>query len=128
MLAGDCTKGASALCFLCQRRQTILGRFGIFFKICTFQIAGNARSSPPFCFFHAACQESSCYYGQPELTCRPIIHILTGESPEETRKLVAHEKIKPWPKFSASEGMNSEFMSTSERLKGRVTFEKSANA
>ena len=24
------------------------------FEICTFQIAGNAPSSPPFCFFHAA--------------------------------------------------------------------------
>ena len=50
-----------------------------------------------------------------------------GESPEETRKLVAHEKIEHWPKFSASEGMKLEFMSTSESLKGRVTFKKSAN-
>ena len=59
---------------------------------------------------------------------RPIIHILTGESPEETRKLVAHEQIEHWPKFSASEGTNSEFMSSSESLKGKVTFKKSANA
>ena len=35
---------------------------------------------------------------------QPILHILTGESPEQTRKLVAHEKIEHWPKFSASEG------------------------
>ena len=49
---------------------------------------------------------------QPELTCRPIPHVLTGESPEETRKLVAHEQIEHWPKFSASEGTNSEFMNT----------------
>ena len=62
------------------------------------------------------------------LTYRAIIHILTGESPEETRKLVGHEQIEHSPKFSASEGANSEFMSTSEILKSRVTFEKSANA
>ena len=49
-------------------------------------------------------------------------------SPEETRKLVAHKQIEHWPKFSASEGRNSEFISTSESLKGRVTYEKSANA
>ena len=75
-------------------------------------------------------KESPCYYCQPKRTYRPIIHMLTGESPEETRKLVAHEQIEHWPKFSASEGTNSEFMSTSESLKGRVTFEKikSANA
>ena len=72
-----------------------------FFEICISQIAGNSPSSPPFCFFYAACQESPCYYGQPaELTYRPIIHILTGENPEETRKLVAHEQIEHWPKFS----------------------------
>ena len=59
---------------------------------------------------------------QPELTYRPIIHILTGESPEETRKLVAHEQIEHCPKFSAIEGMNLELTSTSESLKGRVTF------
>ena len=64
---------------------------------------------------------------QAELTYQPIIHTLTGESPEQTRKLVAHEQIKHWPKFSASEGTNSEFMSTSESSKGRVTYEKSAN-
>ena len=42
-----------------------------------------------------------------------------GESPEETRKLVEH-----WPKFGAEIGMNSEFMSTSESLKGREMHEK----
>ena len=85
MLAGDCAKGASVLCLLCRRRQTILGGSeGMlprnFFEMYTSRIAGNSLSSPPFCFFHAACQESPCYYGQPELTYRPIIHILTGES------------------------------------------------
>ena len=45
MLAGDCAKVASVLCFLCRK----------FVEICTSQIAGNAPSSPPFCFFHAAC-------------------------------------------------------------------------
>ena len=60
MLAGDCTKGASILCFLGRRCQTILGGSGgmlpwNFLEICTSQIAGNSLSSPPFCFFHAAC-------------------------------------------------------------------------
>ena len=64
----------------------------------------------------------------PELTYRPIIHILTGEKAEEIRTLVAHEQMEHWPKFSSSEGMNSEFMSTFESLKGRVTYKKSANA
>ena len=68
-------------------------------------------------FFHAACYESPCYDGQPELTYRPILHILTVESPEETRNLVANEQSEHWPKFSASEGTNSEFMSTTEALK-----------
>ena len=49
-----------------------------------------------------------------------------AESPDqETRKLVAHKQIEHWPKVSASEGANSEFMSTFESLKGRVTLEKS---
>ena len=56
-----------------------------------------------------------------------IVVILTRESPEETRKLVAHEQIEHWPKSSAREGTNSELMGTSESLKGRVTYEKSAN-
>jgi len=42
--------------------------------------------------------------------------------------LIAHEQIEHWPKFSASEGTNSEFISTSESLKGRVTYQNSANA
>ena len=63
-----------------------------------------------------------CYYGQPELTHRPIIHILRGESPEEIRKLVTHEQIEHWPKFSASEGMNLEFMSPSESLKDSQSY------
>ena len=55
MLAANCAKGASVLCFLCQRRQTVLGGSGgmlrrKFFEICACQIAGNAPSSPPFCF------------------------------------------------------------------------------
>ena len=50
------------------------------------------------------CYGRPCYYGQPELT-------------QETRKLIAHEQIEHWPKFSASEGTNSEFISTSESLK-----------
>ena len=50
---------------------------------------------------------------------RLTLHILTGKNPEETRKLIAHEQIEHLPKFSASEGTNSEFMSTSESLKGR---------
>ena len=65
-----------------------------------------------------------------ELPYPPTIHVLTGESPEETRKLVAHEQIivgEHWPKLSASEETNSEFMSSAESLKGRVAFDKSAN-
>ena len=49
-------------------------------------------------------REPRFYYGQHGQTYRPTIHLLTGESPEETRKLVAHEQIEHWPKFSASEG------------------------
>ena len=52
----------------------------------------------------SSCYGRPCYYGQPELT-------------QETRKLIAHEQIEHWPKFSASEGTNSEFISTSESLK-----------
>ena len=66
----------------------------------TSQITGNALLSPPFWFFHAACQGSPCYYGQPELKYRPIVYILTGESPEETRKSVVLKQIEYWPKFS----------------------------
>mgnify|MGYP000258913804 CR=1 FL=1 len=36
---------------------------------------------------------------------------------KKEKKLVTHEQIDHWPKFSASEGTNSEFMSTSETLK-----------
>ena len=97
MLAGDCAKGASVLCLLCRRRQTILGGSqGMlprnFFEIYTSRIAGNSLSSPPFCFFHAACQESPCYYGQPELTYRPIIHILTGESTSWRNKKIGRTR------------------------------------
>ena len=56
------------------------------------------------------------------------MNILTGANPNETRRLVAHELIEHWPQFSASEGTNSKFMSTSVSLKGRVTYGKSANA
>ena len=63
-------------------------------------------------------KRAHCYNGQPELIYRPILHISTGESPEQTRKLVVHEQIKHWPKFSASEVTNSKFMSTSESLNG----------
>ena len=72
----------------------------------------------------AFCLKRPCYYGQPVLIHWLILRILTGESPEETRKLVAHEQIvEHWPKFTASEGANSEFLSTSESLKGRVTYQ-----
>ena len=98
------------------------------FEFCTSHIAGNAPSSPSFWFFHAACQEGPCFHDQPELTYRPINHILTGENAEEIRTLVAHEQMEHWPKFSASEGMNSEFMSNFESLKGRVPYKKSAYA
>ena len=70
-------------------------------------------------------------FGQPELTYRPILRILTCETPAETnkkKKMVAPEQMEHWPAFCDSEGRNSEFMSTSERSKGRVTYQKSANA
>ena len=47
---------------------------------------------------------------------------INGWKPEETRKSVAYEQIGHWPKFSASEERNSEAMSFSESLKGRVTY------
>ena len=66
--------------------------------------------------------ERPYYYGQPELTHPLILHVLTGESPEETRKLVTYEQIvEHWQKFTASEGTNSEFMSPSESLKDTCT-------
>ena len=49
MLAGDCTKATSVLCFLCRRRQ----------KICTSQIASNAPSSPRFWFFNGKTLDSN---------------------------------------------------------------------
>ena len=66
MLAGDCAKGGSVLCFLCRKRQTILGGSGGMlprkcYEICTSQIAGNAPSSPPFCFV------SCCLLREPML-------------------------------------------------------------
>ena len=81
----------------------------------------------PLCL-PSCCLLSPCYYGQPELTYRPILRILTGERPEETRKLVAHKQIEHCPKLRGSEGTNLEFMRPSESLKGRVTYQKSANA
>ena len=53
-----------------------------------------------------------------------LLHISTGESPEQTRKLVVHEQIEHWPKFSASEGTNSKFMNTSKSLNGSYLWEK----
>ena len=52
---------------------------------------------------------------------------INGESPQETKKLVAPEQIEHGPKFSVSEVMNSELINNSESLKGRVTYQKSAN-
>ena len=101
------------------------------FEICTCQIAGKMqRRVRYFVCFKLLAKRAHVIMGQPELPYRPTIHVLTGESPEETRKLVAYEQIivEHWPKLSASEGTNSEFMSSSESLKGRVAFEKSANA
>ena len=48
-----------------------------------------------FFYSSVACKECPCYYGQPELTHRLILPILTGA--EETRKLVAYEHIEHWP-------------------------------
>ena len=59
-------------------------------------------------FMLLAKKESPCHYGQPELTYRPILNLyyVTGEIPQETRKLVRHEQIEHWRKFGASEFLN----------------------
>ena len=126
--ARDCIKGVSDLYFLCQRRQKTLGGSGDmlhrenFFNLhfsnrwkCTVESAILVFSccllrEPAYLLLLSAWANISAYTS----------YINVG-SPEETRKLVTNEHIEHWVKFIASEGTNSEFMSTSESSK------KSAN-
>ena len=130
ILAADGAKGTSVLCFLCWRGQKLLGGSGgmlprkmfeirwkctVEFAILVFSCSGGLLREPMLLW--SAWANISAYTS----------HINGWNSCRNKKKMVASEQMEHWLKFSASEGTNSEFMSTSESLKGRITYQECAN-